>query len=161
MLIKFAHFDGDGGRGERLNGRTVHSDPERLRRPWTTTRTTTTLRQWGPRHCEATSVPCNCCFNCCLFFSSCCSDKTHYGWLRLWLTKHQKSISSIPTSCVISSCFWMLALWQSTLFDSVVILLIITITFIFNTKLVMSMRQVAVHFNNTAAWSNWSHDIIR
>ena len=39
---------------------------KRPRRPWTTARTTTVLRQWGPRHCElATSVLRNCCFNCC------------------------------------------------------------------------------------------------
>ena len=37
---------------------------ERPRRPWTTARTTM-LRQWRPRHCEATSVLRNRCFNCC------------------------------------------------------------------------------------------------
>ena len=39
--------------------------PGRPRRPWTTARTTTTLRQRGPRHCVATSVLRNCCFDCC------------------------------------------------------------------------------------------------
>ena len=37
----------------------------RPRRPWTTGRTTTMLRQWGPCHCVATSASRNCCFNCC------------------------------------------------------------------------------------------------
>ena len=78
MLIKFAHLDGDGGKGRKSEWPdiAVHSNPERLRRVRTTTRTTTTLRQWGPHYCEATNVPCNCCFNYCFFFTSCCPDKT-------------------------------------------------------------------------------------
>ena len=38
--------------------------PGRRRRPWTTTRTSTVLRQRGPRCYVATSVLRNCCFNC-------------------------------------------------------------------------------------------------
>ena len=44
---------------------TTRLDPEWPRRLWTTTRTTALLKRWGPRHCEASSVLRNCCFNCC------------------------------------------------------------------------------------------------
>ena len=53
------------GEGERANGSTVCSDPERLR-PRTTARTTAMLRQWRPHRCAATSILHNCCFNCCV-----------------------------------------------------------------------------------------------
>ena len=47
---------GKGGGGERVSGSTTRSDPESPRRPWTTARTTTMLRQWGH----------SCCFNRCV-----------------------------------------------------------------------------------------------
>ena len=53
------------GKGERVSGLTTHSNPERPRRLWTTTRTTTMLRQWKLHHCTATSILLSCCFNCC------------------------------------------------------------------------------------------------
>ena len=55
---------GGGGR-ERMSSSSASFDPERQRRMWTTARTTAMLRQWGPRHCVATSILRDCCFNCC------------------------------------------------------------------------------------------------
>ena len=55
-----------GGRGRKSEW-LVRSLPlgSRPKRPWTTARTTTVLRQWRPRHCVGACVLRSCCLNCC------------------------------------------------------------------------------------------------
>ena len=81
----------DGGRGSRRGRKRVNGRPKRL---WTTARTTTMLRQWGPRQRAATSVLRKCCFNW-------CAEQTQgqYPLLRCWEITETKEVQlSEPSS---------------------------------------------------------------
>ena len=81
----------DGGRGSGRGRKGVNGRPKS---PWTTARTTTMLRQWGPRQCAATSVLRSCCFNW-------CAEQTQgqYPLLRCWGITETKEVQlSEPSS---------------------------------------------------------------
>ena len=82
---------GGGGGGEKV-WVTCPRNPtlKRPKRPWTTARTTTMLRQWRPRHCEATSVLCSCCFNCCV-------EQSHKDNVRSTAVEKQRKQKTSPT----------------------------------------------------------------